>query len=269
MAEKHKIFIESMVKMSKVSPDYVAPIKAITESYVINEGIIDWFKGFANKTKETLKNDPAKVVSYQQDVPLSPNDKMLLRTDQASFDKDYRIFHKALTWLNSYLSQFGDTEYINYIMKPDFDKAIRRGGYIDNIRQKAGIPNPVLEAVNRAMQFCAVLESVSALGFHDVAKGAYDTYMITEANMGIPTKFMFESAFNDSEALMEMAHTPEEKEREAKANEILNTTVMPIIARYIFKHGRAAWDKYLKSSNYRMAKHYAEIIRKGGIYGAV
>jgi hypothetical protein len=269
MSEKHQIFIESMVKMSKVSPDYVAPLKAITESYVINEGIVDWFKGFANKTKETLKNDPAKVVSYQQDTPLSPNDKMLLRNDEASFDNDYRIFHKALNWLNKYLAHFGDAEYIDYVMKPEFDKAIRRGGYIDNIRQKAGVPNPVTEAVNRAMQFCAVLECISSMGFHDVAKGAYDAYMITEESMGTPTRFMFESSFNDADALMEMSATPEQKALKNKAKEILNSTVMPTIARFIFKHGKAAWDKFLHSSNYRMAKHYAEQIRKSGAYGAV
>jgi len=269
MSEKHQIFIESMVKMSKVSPDYVAPLKAITESYVINEGIVDWFKGFANKTRESLKNDPSKVVSYQQDTPLSPNDKMLLRNDKESFDTDYRIFHKALKWLNAYLSNFGDTEYIDYVMKPEFDRAIRRGGYIDNIRQKAGVPNPINEAVDRAMQFCAVLECISSMGFHDVAKGAYETYMITEDGMGIPTKFMFESAFNDAEVLTEMAATPEQKERKKKAKEIFNSTVMPTIARFIFKHGKAAWDKFLKSSNYRMAKHYAEEIRKSGAYGTV
>jgi hypothetical protein len=269
MSEKHQIFIESMVKMSKVSPDYVAPIKAITESYVINEGIVDWFKGFANKAKDVLKNDPAKLASYTQDIPLSPNDKMILRSDKETFDTDYRMFHKALNALNMYLSNFGDTEYINYVMKPEFDKAIRRGGYVDNIRKKAGIPNPVTEAVNRAMQFCAVLESISAMGFNDVAKSAYETYMITEAAMGIPTKFMFESSFNDAAAIMEMARTPEQKERESKANDILNGKIMPIIARFIAKHGRAAWDKFLRSSNYRMAKSSAEKIRTGMAYGAV
>ena len=39
MSEKHQIFIESMVKMSKVSPTYVEPLKAITKCYIINEGV--------------------------------------------------------------------------------------------------------------------------------------------------------------------------------------------------------------------------------------
>jgi hypothetical protein len=41
MSEKHQIFIESMVKMSKVSPTYVEPLKAITKCYIINEGLYD------------------------------------------------------------------------------------------------------------------------------------------------------------------------------------------------------------------------------------
>lgn len=39
MSEKHKVFIESMVRLGKVSPAYVKPLKAITKCYIINEGI--------------------------------------------------------------------------------------------------------------------------------------------------------------------------------------------------------------------------------------
>ena len=39
MSEKHKVFIESMVRLGKVSPAYVEPLKSITKCYIINEGV--------------------------------------------------------------------------------------------------------------------------------------------------------------------------------------------------------------------------------------
>lgn len=268
MSEKHQIFIESMISLSKVSPDFVEPLKSITKCYVINEGIVDWFKKFASKAKTALTADPTKEPTAPE-VALSQNDKMLLRADNETFANDYRQFHNALSDLNRYLSQFGDTEYINYVMSPTFDKAIRRGGYIDAIRRKAGMPNPVMEALDRAIRFCAVLEGISSMGYPSLAKSVYDSYAITEGQMGIPTGMLFVSKFNDPKTLVEMAHTADEKATEQKANYELNNRIMPTIARFIAKHGKLAWNKFLNSSNYKMAKRYAEIIRRNGIYGGI
>ena len=265
MNEKQHIFIESLVGMSKVVPEYTEPLKTIAKSYIITEGFGDKIKQFGSKVKNALTTDPSKVEMPQQ-TGLSEGDKKLIEQDQATFKQDYMQFLDDVKTLKFHIHAYGDAAFMAYISdkeKYNFDDAIRKGRYLDMIKKRAGIPDVVQEAIDRVLMFDAVLESVASMGYMSLAKSVHDAYEVVELNHGIPTKYLVESAFDDMDALMEMVKTSEQMAKEETENNRIIGTVMPRIANFIAKHGYSIWEKVLKSLTFRAASQVGSDIRKG------
>ena len=265
MNEKQHIFIESLVGMSKVVPEYTEPLKTIAKSYIITEGFGDKIKQFGSKVKNALTTDPSKVEMPQQ-TGLSEGDKKLIEQDQATFKQDYMQFLDDVKTLKFHIHAYGDAAFMTYISdkeKYNFDDAIRKGRYLDMIKKRAGIPDVVQEAIDRVLMFDAVLESIASMGYMSLAKHVHDAYEVVELNHGIPTKYLVESAFDDMDALMEMVKTSEQMAKEQTENNRIIGTIMPRIANFIAKHGYSIWEKVLKSLTFRAATQAGSDIRKG------
>ena len=282
MEERQRIFIESMVKMSKALPQYAEPIKAITKGYIINESIKDFSKYIAGKVKDKVASGVEKVKEYMKEPddlapveqkpsapkPLDQNELDHLKKLNSTRQSDMMLFHNDLKSLLFHLNQFGDEAYLTYIMQPSWDEALKVGAKVDEMRARANANNQLMEAVTRAMQFVAVLESVAAMGYEQLAKNVYSIYNITEASMGTPTEFLINTSLYDTQSLMEMVKSPTQKANEANANKRLETITMPNIERFIRKQGRSSWDAFLKHPAYQIARQRAENIRKGLPYGS-
>lgn len=278
MEERQRIFIESMAKMAKAVPEYEEPLKAITKSYIINEGI----KDFAGKMKDRVSGGMQKVKDYvtkpvdmstpvQKPAvlkPLDQNELEHMKKLNATRQSDLMLFQNDLKSLLFHLNQYGDEAYFNYVMKPSWDETLKIGARIDNMRKRANANNQLMEAVNRAMQFVAVLESVASLGYEELAKNVYSVYNITEASMGTPTELLISTSLYDAQSLMEMVKSPARKAEEADANRRLETITMPNIERFIRKHGRSSWDAFQQHPSYKIAMQRAANIRKGLPYGS-
>ena len=265
MSEKHQIFIESMVKMSKVSPDYVEPLKAITKCYVINEGLdfsdikakakgyADKMRTFADTAKERIMKDPAKVEIPDQNG-ITKFDEALLEIDKRDFNKDYGEFMNVTNKLTTFLRIHGTQLFHRLISSPEFKNALKRGEYLDSLKQKTKADVALAESVNKAMQFVAVLESVASMGYRNLAKGVYDAYFLTESTFGVNTKNLFESSFSAMEAA-ELA----EQAVDVSPDEVENK-FFPFIEKCIIKHGRSLWERYLKSENFKWAVAWGNIM---------
>lgn len=264
MSEKHRIFVESMVKMGKAVPEYVQPLKSITKSYIINEGIDEPIRRYMNKAKSLFTNEPKDVVYPKiTNCPLSNEELDLLNKESKDFKSDYMSFQTSLKELIFHLNTFGDEAYIRYIMSPAFDNALAQGAKIDALRKRARRPHPLSESIDKTMRFLSVLESIDAMGYHALAKSVHDTYMQLENDYGLSTRYIVESMFDDIEPITEMVKTPEQKIQESNMNNRLWSITMPNIARFIAKHGRWAWDRFLQQTQYKFAMNRAEAIRKG------
>lgn len=263
MSEKHRIFVEQMGKIGHEFPQYVEPLKTITKSYLITEGIADKLKSFGNKLvhHEPPKPEPLQANPYR----ISDTDRALLAKDRETFMNDYQMFQFDLKTLILHLQKFGDSAFMQFVTDPryNFDRALRRGEYIDELHERAHVPSMLAEAVERTIMFDAVLESVAALGYAELAKTVHKTYSILESDMGISTRYIVESVFDDMDVLLEMVKTDTQRHDEEYANRGLLSTTLPRIASFIANHGKAAWDKFLASNAYQFAKKRAELVRKG------
>ena len=258
MEERQRIFIESMVKMSKALPQYAEPIKAITKGYIINEGIKDFGKSVAGKVKDKVSTGVQKVKKYMTEPvdmgtqvqkpeapkPLDQKELDHLKKINSTRQSDMMLFQNDLKSLLFHLNQYGDEAYFKYVMQPSWDETLKIGAQVDNMRKRANANNQLMEAVTRAMQFVAVLESVAAMGYEQLAKNVYSVYNITEASMGTPTELLINTALYDAQSLMDMVKSPARKAEEADANRRLETITMPNIERFIRKQGRSPWDAF-------------------------
>lgn len=261
MEDRHQIFIESMVKMSKEVPEYTEPLKTITKSYIVTEGLLDSIKNIGKK----MMTDPAKVDAMSEQDYISNVDKELVHKDLTTFKHDYSVFLDDVKRLEDHIAKYGDGAFMQYISDPKykFDFALRRGNYIDMLKKRMGVPNMIAEAIDKALMFNAVLECVASKGYMNVATHVHRAYNEIQKGFGVPTTYFVESAFDDVDAILEMVKTDAQKAEESAQNNEIIGTIMPRIAAFIANHGKIAWDKVIKSPKYLEAKRKGEIIRKG------
>lgn len=260
MDERQKIFIESMVRMGRECPEYVEQLKAITKSYIITEGITDYLnkaKSYAGKAKKFLTTDPSKVDIPESGDSISYQDKVLLKVDKDTFQREYGVFRKNVEKLINYMRQFGTALVKKCVNAKYFQDAENEGAHLDEIKRKASMKDPVGEAIEKSMQFVAVLESISAMGYPALAKNVYEAYMVTE-DMGISVCDLFESSFSkDARMVKPSEYNPADVKA---ASEEISTKVMPGIASFIKRHGKSAWDQVKKSTNFQFALKWANIM---------
>lgn len=261
MSLKHRIFVESMVKMGRKVPEYVEPLKAITKGYLITEGIVgDIVSKVKNKfaqpelqyPEDLSKKSYRERLAVSSKVPPTPEETELMRRDRATFNEDYHAFQDAIKSLLMYICKYGQKAFVEYVTRPEFDAALARGRRLDNIR-----PNPLIESVEQAQSFFYLLENMAKIGYDTLAKAVYESYMITEDAMGHSVRFLAESSFSTPIHAM----TREELMEEADAKKELFSHTMPCIERFIANHGVYAWNKFLGSSALKEAKKEASWIR--------
>lgn len=268
MEYRQKIFIESLVKMGKECPECVEPLKAIAKSYIITEGITDYLKKakeYAGKAKELLSKDPIKAEFSKSDDSISNEDKIMLKVDKDTFNKEYSVFRKNVEKLVNYLRQFGSRLFDKCEKADYFQKAERRGAYLDEVKKKFRMKNPVAESIEKSMQFVSVLESIAAMGYPALAQNVFDAYSVTE-NLGVSTCDLFESSFSkDSRFVDPKEYDPQDVK---VASEEITTKVMPAIAAFIARHGKSVWDNVKNSNYFKFAMKWAAIMN-GVNYGQV
>lgn len=253
MEYRQQIFIESLVKMGKECPECVEPLKAIAKSYIITEGITDYLR----KAKERLMKDPSKVEFPTKEDAISYEDKVMLKVDQDTFNKEYSVFRKNVEKLVNYLRQFGSRLFDKCEKADYFQKAERKGAYLDEVKKKYKMKNLVAESIEKSMQFVSVLESVAAMGYPALAQNVFDAYSATES-MGVSTCDMFESSFSKDSRMVDPAeYDPSDVK---VASEEITTKVMPGIAAFIARHGKSVWDNVKNSNYFKFAMKWAAIM---------
>ncbi len=66
MSYKHRVFLESLVKMGKVRPEYVPALKVLAKCYIINEGIDKYIVNAMSGRRAIVES--AEYVSHKGSV---------------------------------------------------------------------------------------------------------------------------------------------------------------------------------------------------------
>lgn len=285
MQQKHIDFITTMQQIAKVDPSARPVLECVTKSYIINEGLFRnlWDKtkatvsdlaGLAHKTavpaynrlKEIAHTDTPKLPQPEiKQKQLSQQDEQLIKEDKQTFASDFADFLSACKVLMNHLSSYGDAAFIKEAMTPEFAAAYNSGLYIDTLRR-----NPLSESISRAMVMKAVLESIRTQENSDIIDAISNTYALTEATHDLDVMCLLESADDDDldDEEMEKINQADAKRRKQESELTLHNTIMPIIAKFIRKHGAFPWRKALRSPKFTKAREIGEKIRKGELQPA-
>ncbi len=233
--ERQKKFIGAV--LARKTDDNKPILEAVLKSYAINEGIVDFAKKFAGKTKAAAgkalnkAKDATSVemepIPEKKSIPDYAALRRAMMFEADCWDRDLTKFYQNCELVQYYLSNYGIRDFNAIVGSEAFKKAVEAGKTLDKMRV-----NPLAKDDARRRNMHECLER-----FYEG-----DARVLIEGIM---------SDFDESETVT-IGLVPMFEAREDNIGSFREA--MAGIANFIRRHGYYPWGKFLKENQMLLAR---------------